>query len=458
MKKIIQSILLVIIAIFGLQYCQTSNNSGVSEVVNPPFKNIDVSYNTFELDASKGKTLKMDNGTRIIIPANAFVDANGNQITGKVFIKYREFHNAADVIASGITMRYDSAGLNHFETAGMFEIQGFQKTTAQAQVIPTQSSSEKEVFIAPGESIDVTMASFAEEDNYNFYYLDNNTRNWVYKGNSKGEENTEKVAYLDEVAPIPLKPVEPKQATSDMQVFDLQLNPNEYPDFASLQGILWQYVGDEANNPYAKENEWVFDSNWDNLSLNPSKVAEGQYTISFTADGKLVSLEASPVFSGAKNKKKAMKRFQKKMQKYEKAMQKRNEATARKAAEANVLRSFRINNFGIFNHDRLYNLPAVTLNASFKTNEGLLTDAKVFLIPGDGRGIIEYKSYEWKTFRYNPEERNRLLAVMANDKVATFSSEQFTKLSIKKGESFTFEMNVEEVSSLADVSEILARL
>ncbi len=460
MKKIVQSILFVSFAILGLQYCQNPSEDSTSAVVNPPFKGVDVSYQLFELEATAGKTIKLENGTSIVIPADIFVDKEENPIRGKVFLKYREFHNAAQIIASGITMKYDSAGTNHFETAGMFELQGYTKMPDRAQIIPTQSDNEKPVFIAEGKSIEVNMASFAEDDNYNFYYLDNNTRNWVYKGYSSASKNAEKIALLDELAPVPTKPIPPKNATSDMQVFDLQLNPNKYPDFSSLQSVLWQYVGDDANSPYKAGNEWMFQSEKKNLSINPSDEAEGQYTISFTANGQLVNLEAVPVFSGVKNQKKALRKFEKKMEDYEKALQKRREEEARRMAEANLIRSFKINNFGIYNHDRLWGAQsAITFAATFKAGEENLEQATVFLIPGDGRGLIEYKNYDWKQFRYDPKEKNRLLAVLTNNQVATFSSEQFEQLDIKAGSDYTFQLNIEnEVTSLKNVSDILAKL
>lgn len=462
MKKIVQSLLMLSMVILSLQFCQSPNETANSEIVNPPIKGIDVTFSTFEVEASEGKTIQLENGTSIVIPQNAFIDANGNPVSGKVFLKYREFHNAAEIIASGITMRYDSAGItNHFETAGMFEVKGVQKRPDQAQLVASQNNNEEPVFIAEGKSIEVNMGSFEGDNNYNFYYLDNNTRNWEYKGYSKAEQNAEKLAFLDEIAPVPAKPIEPKKATSDMQVFDLQLDSKEYPDFNSLQGVMWQYVGSKENSPYTENNKWIFQSNWKDVSINPSDEKEGQYTISFTANNQLVNLEAEPVFSGAKNQKRALKKFQKKMIAYEEAIQKRHEEEDRKKAEANLIRSFSINNFGIYNHDRLWNTKGVMqFAASFKAGDEVIKDAKIFLVTGNGKSLVEYKNYEWKNFRFDPKDTNRLLAVLSGNKVATFSSEQFKEVEFWENKSsYTFEMTVEDdITSLEDVSEILATL
>ena len=57
------------------------------------------------------------------IPMDWAVDKNGQPIKGEVEIAYREFHNAAEIIASGIPMT-DKTGEKYMQTAGMFEVKG----------------------------------------------------------------------------------------------------------------------------------------------------------------------------------------------------------------------------------------------------------------------------------------------------------------------------------------------
>ncbi|HRD40305.1 MAG TPA: hypothetical protein PLC65_16880, partial [Bacteroidia bacterium] len=65
--------------------------------------------------------------SKIKVPQNAFVNKAGPDIIGDVEIQYREMHDQADIIASGIPMTYDSAGTKyHFESAGMFDIKASQ--------------------------------------------------------------------------------------------------------------------------------------------------------------------------------------------------------------------------------------------------------------------------------------------------------------------------------------------
>lgn len=147
--------------------------------IKQPFKNVNVPFHDFVLNASEEKTIELENGTSISIPANSFVDANGKMVSGEVNFQYREFHTAADIIASGIPMVYDSAGIKiQFESAGMFEINAKQ--------------GDKQVYIANGKNLQVSMASFKAGNNFNFYALDTLEKNWENIGSLSPTINQKK--------------------------------------------------------------------------------------------------------------------------------------------------------------------------------------------------------------------------------------------------------------------------
>ncbi len=138
-------------------------------VVKPPFATLDVSSDLFSVDASKDTVITTKSGSQIKIAANSFVDENGNPLNGIVDIKYREFHDVIDIFMSGIPMTYDSAGTQyHFESAGMFEIKGFQ--------------NQEEVFISNASPITVLLASKQEGERFNIYKLDDKNGDWSYLG------------------------------------------------------------------------------------------------------------------------------------------------------------------------------------------------------------------------------------------------------------------------------------
>jgi len=93
-----------------------------------PIEKVDVPIQKLKLIAEQGDTIYLANDTKIIVPANAFVGKNGKAIRGAVEIDFQEYHSDAEVILSGIPMKYDSAGTSYsLETDGMFKISGKQK-------------------------------------------------------------------------------------------------------------------------------------------------------------------------------------------------------------------------------------------------------------------------------------------------------------------------------------------
>lgn len=128
-------------------------------LVHAPVAGIDVFKSYFNVDSKKGGTLSYPSGTQILVPENAFVDANGNPVSGSVSLGYREFRDPVDIMLSGIPMDYDSAGkTGHFVSAGMFDINA--------------SVNGQEVFLAPGKEIDMKFAVTDTAASFNFYRLD----------------------------------------------------------------------------------------------------------------------------------------------------------------------------------------------------------------------------------------------------------------------------------------------
>jgi hypothetical protein len=147
------------------------------EIENAPFispliKELDVPYTSYKIDNDQTKTIEHKTGSFITIPANAFVDKDGNLLKGKVEIEYREFKDVAEIIASGIPMSYDEDGEEkHFESAGMIEILAYQNGEA--------------VFINPEKKIAIKMTSDYPGNHYNLYNLDTTAKAWKDIGKDK---------------------------------------------------------------------------------------------------------------------------------------------------------------------------------------------------------------------------------------------------------------------------------
>ena len=87
--------------------------------IQPPIAGKETPYTTYRISAKNGGVINYPTGSSISIPANAFVNTNGEPVSDSIDIKYREFHNPLEIFLSGIPMTYDSAGVTRtLESAG----------------------------------------------------------------------------------------------------------------------------------------------------------------------------------------------------------------------------------------------------------------------------------------------------------------------------------------------------
>lgn len=143
--------------------------------VNPPLPvELQPDFAQYSLNAAAGGVIEHPSGSRILVPAAAFVDQSGRPVDGPVEIRFRELHDYVDFFLGGIPMAYDSAGVEYaLESAGMVEIYAEQKG--------------RRLDVKPGKALDVELVSQLQTDQpydipaYQVYQLDTAQRNWVYQ-------------------------------------------------------------------------------------------------------------------------------------------------------------------------------------------------------------------------------------------------------------------------------------
>ena len=144
-----------------------------------------VSFETFGLDAAKGGEYTAASGAVLRIPPDAFEDANGNLVSGKVDFKFREFRDAAEILSSGLPMACDSAGAAYLmQSGGMFEARAGQKS--------------RELRLRAGKSVAIDYPPTRRGDGFNFYALDETSGQWNYE-RAFGQEMAPQVAQIDTV-------------------------------------------------------------------------------------------------------------------------------------------------------------------------------------------------------------------------------------------------------------------
>lgn len=180
----------------------------VAQFIEPPIAGLERNYEEISFVVEEGLKLDMPSGTIINVPANAFVDANGNPYQGLAKLKYREYTDALSIALSGIPMTYDSAGVSYtFESAGMFDI-----VVIADEVTPLS--------LANGAVVSVGMPATSEDNGFNVYELDTTTKNWALRG----KDSIAPVATETEPAPAPtIVASTPKKKEEPVAVNDAKL-------------------------------------------------------------------------------------------------------------------------------------------------------------------------------------------------------------------------------------------
>jgi hypothetical protein len=414
-----------------------------SAVVTPPFAGVDVPYLTFNVDAQKGGNFTAPSGSEIKIPAGLFVDAQGVPVAGDVQIRYREFHDAEDVIVSGITMQYRENGAKEdFQTAGMLEILGYQ--------------GERAVYIAPGKSLDIKMASFTPEDNYDLFFLDNKD-GWKDIGKAKLSKNKEKEEGLLLLAAKPRPPVKSTSAEMDGEVM-FNANFDKFPELKPFKGVRWMAEDKAAFK--AKEDKLI-SKVWSDVKLEELDDEGLRYRITLSHKSKAtMSIDVKPILEGD-DYAKGMERFKEKMDKYNKVLKAKNVDADRLVNQADVYRTFTVSGFGIYNCDRFYGgNPIITMRADYNFSDDDYVDPNrtvIYHIIGNNRGVLTLMPGEREFIKYMPKDDNYLVVVLPGNRVGVFGPDEFAKLDPNSGSNaqINFKKSDQEVLSATDLRKAL---
>jgi hypothetical protein len=320
----------------------------------------------FIFDPKDKQDFTLSTGSTITIPASCFVNQNGNTISSKVHLTFKEIHSLAEIIASGIPMRYDSAGVtHHFQTAGMFEIQGI--------------SDSKEIFIAKNKKIQIAIASNKKGNDYNFYHFNKRKQtrqvseasliqinttvtsttilnksikgNWVYTKTEGTATNQEKIKREKELKKEKLelqnqRPIHSTERGSDALVFDLTVN--NINNLNQFRNLMWQFVHPET------EHLNLFSQKWKRIELTETS-AFGKYNLKLEKKEQTITTLVSPVLYG-----KELEEFSqilKKNQGHFKIQEQQLETKEQQINKmGNVLRNAQVKAFGVYNWDKLLHI------------------------------------------------------------------------------------------------------
>jgi hypothetical protein len=449
--------------------------------IQPELKGIDIADTVFKMDAAEGGEFIYNTGSLIRVPEGGFLDSAGNVVKGDVEIRYREFHNTADIFLAGIPMTYDSAGTKyHFESAGMLEITAWQ--------------NGKPLKTNPAAPVKVAMASNSDNAKFNVYYLDTLKKNWDFIAKDKAvvvgfvkDTSTKTGAVKEKTASI-TPPLEVKKADKLKPSFVIGFEPAEFPELASYTGVRFQV--DENKTPYNKEDKKI---KWEDVSI--VRNSDGlTYTVTFT-HGPKVSTYITDVVVNAEDYAAAKKVYDAKYLAYLAALKKIQDKNAAddKALEANLLnadaqrifkndtamraalsrrrminvnsekedmvvREFVIANFGVWNSDCPSSLPEgepmIVKLIDSRTKKPMVVN-HVILVEKGRNAIYTYYANDLVNFQFNKNAENLLWAVTQDGKLAVCSNDDLQNIAGKKSANLTMTVSAEDLKTAEQARLVL---
>jgi len=472
--------------------CQTTETTKEEKkrlgAITPPIPALAKAYTTFDIDPSEAQTLSMPSGTEITIPANAIVNEDGKVPSGTVQLKYREYHDAVDVLLSGIPMTYRAAGRSRImQTAGMFDIAATQ--------------GDQALQIKEGEGIHVAMASFTEGDDFSFFALDE-TKGWEFLDYNKPTANPKRQKVQKEVRTIKrrLSRVRPTVFVFNYRaILDIHYNNKSEAisknknnpaagNKAKRYDLTWmessarrtiQYEGNYYNADmmvwkHASKKRmprWLFKKKH-KVTLTPK---EGNfYTLEMTAaNGKTFSttiealLPLKYVFEySPKAWKNNFKKIMADVIKEEARLRKElEEARKRYERQAAMIRSFEIQGFGVYNYDKLMKEDdRIEVLAEFNLEDASQEVDWVICLPEDNRTVIKYPKFNWDKVNLLPNNAARFIALLPDGSLAVYSAEAYQKIDFDKLRQqttkpeyhFDLKKVIDKVDSEAALREVVA--
>lgn len=424
--------------------------------VAPPLASVSIPYSEFIVDPATGLDTTTPSGSVISVPQHAFLDGKGKQVDKPVTLMYREFLDPLDFFLSGIPMQYDSAGKKYeFESGGMFEINAFL--------------DGEPLKVNPASPINIQLPLDSAKHSFNRYYLDTVARNWVYKGKTDihdagpgslaadpaSPENVWKNAQRQVQALEKHKPFEPKKLDESKYNFNIETDPEDFPELAQYKGIRFEVSDDTRNFTSA-----MYKTVWEDISILEN-VPGLNYKVLLKKGETEHTVIVTPVFYGTYYKQ-ALKTFEKKFSTYNQKLKQRKQeeekayqrylAEQRKADmlastysvnlnSRKLMQTLRVDGFGFWNSDWPILLPKGLLRwlNLADENEQKIDNPKCYLVDKSLNALFVYNSNTLKRFECNPRSENVMWATWENG-LYVFTDDDFNRMETTSTEECTIRM------------------
>jgi hypothetical protein len=138
-----------------------------SRTFRAPVSMYEPDFTTTTINADLNNCIFFPEGYIIRMKKGSLIDARGNEVNGDVQVHLRDLTPIDALVFSGVPMSYDTAGTSQIlQTAGMFELYVEQ--------------NGEPLFLAPEQTVDITLPSPDGSPDYNLYYFDEEANTWDF--------------------------------------------------------------------------------------------------------------------------------------------------------------------------------------------------------------------------------------------------------------------------------------
>jgi hypothetical protein len=441
-----------------------------------PMPSIQKPYgNLVVTEAEKGETLNYESGSKIIVPASAFVDEKGKPVKGKVDIQYREFNDHVDMFLAGVPKELDKH--QNLQSVGMMEIQGFQdgkevylsmdktlEVELKGRVATNIPTSDLKVYVY-GKQQDTW--EYSTTDNVEVLASSATTNGTTAGSNSKTmieapktNEELEKEARRTLAKSEPKQPIKPGVG-ENMQIFNFNIDEEEFPELAAYNQDL------QLMALASQMTAGTFDTSWNSVKV--TGVGADKYNMELvyeTNEGNIV--RSFEVYPAVEDTEEANSLYEEKLKEYDIRMKQweadvlvevQHLSEEENIADNNdwkeIVNRFKINRFGLWNCGKKVNFEDVLkVNANFvDENGGAIAISKLFVTNKNKQlyyfapNIANKSTAELK---YEATSENKIWALTEDNELLVANAPS------TEGESLNFQMrSVGIVKTEEDIRNVL---
>lgn len=215
---------------------EKSSQTELKQVQKPFPGTIKKPHKNFTFKAEDGFLQYFDNGTHLLIPPAAFVDAEGKIVSGKIEVSYRDFHRVRELMANGISTGRVVQGADSSHFIIPFSVGGVVEFRAYKNDKELQLAPEKKVLLE-------TLSSFGELD-LEVQQWNDEVNNWELAGREKTGLPYNLDTFCLKRVKLQKVKYSKKDTTLIVEVI-LLLPKTKMPDVRIARGLHWKIHPDD---------------------------------------------------------------------------------------------------------------------------------------------------------------------------------------------------------------------